>query len=82
MVALPLKHCDDWYFPTTLHRDSGKAMQITLFEDLNVFKQPVRTRFYALLDRHTGVSYAIEVAVRLRTRLPFMTMMQPLGSLR
>ena len=65
MVALPLKHCDDWYFPTTLHRDSGKAMQITLFEDLNVFKQPVRTRFYALLDRHTGVSYAIEVAVRL-----------------
>ena len=65
MVALPLKHCDDWYFPTTLHRDSGKAMQITLFEDARVFKQPVITRFYGLLDQPCNASYAIEVAARL-----------------
>ena len=65
MVALPLKTNDNWYFPTTLHRDSGKAMQITLFEDASVFKQPVKTRFYGLLDQSDSVSYAIEVAVRL-----------------
>ncbi|MGC6366514.1 MAG: hypothetical protein ACON35_00780 [Candidatus Marinamargulisbacteria bacterium] len=65
MVALPLKHRDDWYFPTTLHRDSGKAMQITLFEDARVFKQPVITRFYGLLDQPCNASYAIEVAARL-----------------
>ena len=69
VVTLPLIADQKDYFPTQLHKDSGIAMQLTLFEDKKAFKSLPVTRFYAVHQKPSERSFAIEIARRFSNQV-------------